>query len=84
MSRADGPCSWEAWSTEVLIKQGKVQQYYWGDRFGMGNIRPGPGGEATRAYEGLEQMDGACMRGVGCCALLHPSEQVGWSQAGEP
>lgn len=86
MGRADGPHSWETWSTNVLIKQEEVQQYHWGDGFGMGNMsrRSGPGGEATRAHGVLGQLDGACMRGVGCCVPLHPGEQVGWSQAGEP
>lgn len=53
MGRADGPRSWEVWSTNVLIKQEKAQQYHQGDGFGMGNLRSRPGGEATRAHGGL-------------------------------
>lgn len=41
MGRADGPRSWEAWSTNVLIEQEKVQQYHWGDGFVMGTSGQG-------------------------------------------
>lgn len=36
------------------------------------------------AHRGLGQLDGACIRGMGCSAPLHPGEPVGWSGAGEP
>lgn len=71
MGRADGPRSWEVWSTNVLIKQEKSNSTT--GVMGLGWRISGPGGEATRAPGDLGQMDGTCMRRVGCCALLHPS-----------
>lgn len=83
MGRTDGPRSWEVWSTTVLIKQEKAQQYHWGDGFGMGSIRSGQV-ERPPGLVGVLGRWMGCMRGMGCCSVLHPSEQVRWSQAGEP